>query len=226
MNKTPLIKIENVWKIYQLGKIELPVLKGVSLEVARGSFVSIMGPSGSGKSSLLHILSCLDTPTKGSVFLEDKDVSNLPKDELAGIRNRKIGFVFQRFNLLPNFNALGNVAFPMVFQGIKEAVREKNAKEILASVGLKNRLLHRPNELSGGEQQRVAIARALANNPEIIVADEPTGSVDSRIGKQIMEILTKLHQEHNKTIIMVTHDYDIAKQYSQRVINIKDGLMV
>ncbi len=226
MNKTPLIKIENVWKIYQLGKIELPVLKGVSLEVARGSFVSIMGPSGSGKSSLLHILSCLDTPTKGSVFLEDKDVSNLSKDELAGIRNRKIGFVFQRFNLLPNFNAFENVAFPMVFQGIKEAVREKKAKEILASVGLKNRLLHRPNELSGGEQQRVAIARALANNPEIIVADEPTGSVDSRIGKQIMEILTKLHQEHNKTIIMVTHDYDIAKQYSQRVINIKDGLMV
>lgn len=226
MNKTPLIKIENVWKIYQLGKIELPVLKGVSLEVARGSFVSIMGPSGSGKSSLLHILSCLDTPTKGSVFLEDKDVSNLSKDELAGIRNRKIGFVFQRFNLLPNFNAFENVAFPMVFQGIKEAVREKKAKEILASVGLKNRLLHRPNELSGGEQQRVAIARALANNPEIIVADEPTGSVDSRIGKQIMEILTKLHQEHNKTIIMVTHDYDIAKQYSQRIINIKDGLMV
>jgi len=217
-----LIKLENVWKIYQLGKIELTVLREVSLEIAPGSFVIIMGPSGSGKSTLLHIISCLDTPTLGKVFLEDKDVSKLSENELAQIRGQKFGFVFQQFNLLPNLNSLENVMIPMVFQGIPESKRRERAELLLSSVGLKERLSHRPSELSGGEQQRVAIARALANDPEIIVADEPTGNIDSKTGKQIMEILISLHKKEKKTIIVVTHDPHIAG-YSKQIINIKDG---
>jgi putative ABC transport system ATP-binding protein len=217
-----MIKLENVWKKYQMGKIELVVLKGVSLEIPRNSFTVIMGASGSGKSTLLHIISCLDIPTSGDVFLDGKNVSKLSQDELAEIRSKKIGFIFQQFNLLSHLNAFENVAFPMVFQKIKEAERKTRAENILASVGLAERVLHRPTELSGGQQQRVAIARALANNPEIIVADEPTGNVDSKTAKQIMEILFELHKKEKRTIIIVTHDPETAS-YAENVIHIKDG---
>jgi len=220
-----LIKLEDVWKVYHLGKVELAVLRGVSLEVNSGDFVTIMGPSGSGKSSLLHIIGALDFPDKGKVFLGGENLSELSEDELAGIRGRRIGFVFQQFNLLPNLTALENVILPMVFQGVPEKKRRERAKELLSSFGLEKRFSHKPNELSGGECQRVAIARALANDPEIIVADEPTGNLDSSTGKMIMEILTDLHKKNRKTIIVVTHDPNIAG-YSQQVINIKDGQII
>jgi len=225
MNESPLIKLENVWKKYQMGKVELVVLRGVSLEIKRGSFTVIMGSSGSGKSTLLHIVSCLDTPTKGDVFLDGQNVSKLSQDELAEIRSQKIGFIFQQFNLLLHLNAFENVAFPMIFQKVTEQERKERAKNILSSVGLADRILHKPTELSGGQQQRVAIARALANNPEIIVADEPTGNIDSKTGKQIMEIFTELHKKEKRTIIIVTHDIEIAN-YAEKVINIRDGEIV
>lgn len=225
MAKVPLIKLENVWKIYQLGKVELQVLRGISLEIDPGNFVVILGPSGSGKSTLLHIIGLLDTPTRGKVFLKDQDTSKLSEDELAKIRGEKIGFIFQQFNLLSNLTALENVMIPMIFQGIPENARRERAEFLLSSVGLKERLLHRPYELSGGEQQRIAIARALSNNPEVIVADEPTGNLDSTTGKKIMETLINLHEKGQKTIIVVTHDPTIAN-YSKQIINIKDGQLV
>lgn len=225
MAETPLIKLENVWKIYQLGKVELTVLKGISLEINRGSFVSILGPSGSGKSTLLNIIGILDFPTKGKIFLEGEDISQFSEDELAKIRGKKIGFVFQQFNLLPHLNSLENVMIPMLFQGVFEKERKKKAGFLLASVGLKERALHRPSELSGGEQQRVAIARSLANNPEIVIADEPTGNLDSATGKKIMEILINLHKKDGKTIIVVTHDPNIA-DYSEQIVNMKDGQLL
>jgi len=220
-----LIRLENVWKIYQLGKMELTVLRGISLELAPGSFVSILGPSGSGKSTLLNMIGVLDVPTKGKVFLEGEDTSQLSEDELAQIRGRKIGFIFQQFNLLPNLNALENVMIPMLFQGVSQEKRKERAEFLLASVGLKERILHRPMELSGGEQQRIAIARSLANNPEVVIADEPTGNLDSTTGQKIMEILINFHKNEGKTIIVVTHDPHIA-DYSEKIINIKDGQIV
>lgn len=221
----PLIKIEDVWKIYQLGKTELKVLQGVNLEIAQGAFLALMGPSGSGKSTLLHIIGCLDVPTKGRILLEGEDISKLSPDELAQIRGRKIGFIFQQFNLFANLNALENVMLPMVFRGVPEEERKKRAKNLLDSLGLEKRIFHKPSELSGGEQQRIAVARALANNPEIIVADEPTGNLDSTTGNKIMEILIDLHQKEKKTIIVVTHDPAIAG-YSKEIINIKDGQII
>ncbi|XOA42961.1 MAG: ABC transporter ATP-binding protein [Candidatus Nealsonbacteria bacterium] len=221
----PLIKLENVWKIYQLGEVELTVLKGISLEVFPGAFVTIMGPSGSGKSTLLHIIGCLDIPTKGKVFLEGQDVAELSEDELAQIRGQGVGFVFQQFNLIHNLNALENVMLPMIFQGVAENKRVDRAKKLLASINLGKRIFHRPGELSGGERQRVAIARALSNDPKIIVADEPTGNLDSTTGKMIMEILIDLHKKEKKTIVVVTHDPHIA-EYTEEVINIKDGQIV
>ncbi len=184
-----------------------------------------MGPSGSGKSTLLNIISCLDVPTRGKVFLDGKDVSGLSQDELAQIRGQKIGFVFQQFNLLHNLNALENVMLPMIFQGIPENKRIERTKKLLHSLDLEDRIFHRPSELSGGERQRVAVARALSNDPEIIVADEPTGNLDSATGKMIMEILINLHKKEKKTIIVVTHDPNIAG-YSEDIINIKDGKIV
>jgi putative ABC transport system ATP-binding protein len=225
MSKTPVIKLENVWKVYQLGKVRLEILKGINLEIAPGNFVVILGPSGSGKSTLLHIIGLLDTPTKGKVFLRDQDTSQFSEDELAQIRGKKIGFIFQQFNLLPNLTALENVMIPMIFQGIPENERTERAEFLLESVGLKERILHRPFELSGGEQQRIAIARSLSNNPEVIVADEPTGNLDSTTGQKIMETLINLHEKEQKTIIVVTHDPTIA-DYSEQVINIKDGKIV
>jgi len=220
-----LIKLENVWKIYQLGKIKLTILKNISLEIVPGAFVVILGPSGSGKSTFLNMVGCLDLPTKGKVFLDGKDISKMSEDELAQVRGKKIGFIFQQFNLLQNLNALENVMMPMIFQGKSEMERQERAKSLLISFGLGERILHRPSELSGGEQQRIAIARSLANNPEIIVADEPTGNLDSTIGKKIMEILINLHQKEGKTIVVVTHDPIIAN-YSNQIINIKDGQLV
>lgn len=218
----PLIKIENAWKIYRLGKVDLTVLRNISLQIEKGEMVVILGPSGSGKSTLLNIISCLDVPTKGSVFLEGQDVSSFTEDGLAEIRNKKIGFVFQQFNLFSHLNAVENVALPMIFQGIPERQRTERAEKILSSFGLEDRFTHRPLELSGGEQQRVAVSRALANNPEIIVADEPTGNVDSKTGEMIMQILRDLNKKEGKTIIIVTHDGGIAS-YGDKVVNIKDG---
>jgi len=221
----PLIKLENVWKIYQLGKVELTVLKEMNLEINRGSFVSIIGPSGSGKSTLLNIIGCLDIPTKGKIFLDGQDIQKLSEDELAKIRGKKIGFVFQQFNLLPNLTAIENVVLPMVFQKIPEEKRFGRAKKLLEMVGLGERIFHKPAELSGGEQQRVAIARALANNPEMLIADEPTGNLDSKSGEMIMEILKELYQKGERTIIVVTHDLQIAS-FSKEIVHIKDGQIV
>lgn len=218
----PVIKLENVWKTYQFDHLELAVLKSVNLDINRGAFVVILGPSGSGKSTLLNMLGCLDLPSRGRVFLDGRDIAQMSEDELAQMRGEKIGFVFQQFNLLPNFTALENVMIPMIFQGKSENERRERAESLLDSLGLKERILHRPAELSGGEQQRIAIARALSNNPEIIVADEPTGNLDSTTGQKIMEVLINLHKNEEKTIVVVTHDPHIA-EYSNQIVHIKDG---
>jgi len=219
------IELKNVRKVYQLGKIELTVLKGVSLDISRGDFVSIMGPSGSGKSTLLNMVGCLDVPTKGKVILNGKDVSELTEDQLSQLRGKTIGFVFQEFNLMAHLTAIENVMLPMVFQGKTLKQRKKRARELLVSVGLEKRINHQPSELSGGEKQRVAIARAFANNPEIVIADEPTGNLDSVTGDKIMEVLKMFHQKEKKTIIVVTHDPNIAG-YSEKIFQIKDGEIV
>jgi putative ABC transport system ATP-binding protein len=222
MEQNLIIKLEDVWKIYQLGKLAVTVLKGISLEIIKGSFVVILGPSGSGKSTMLNMVGCLDLPTKGRVLLDGRDISKMSEDELAQVRGQKIGFIFQQFNLLQNLTALENVMLPMTFQGKSESQRIERAKYLLSSVGLGERIDHRPLELSGGEQQRIAIARALSNNPEIIVADEPTGNLDSSNGKKIMETLIDLHKNYQKTIIVVTHDPTVA-DYGTQVVHIKDG---
>lgn len=220
-----IIKVEDAWKTYKLGEIDLTVLKGVSLKIKQGSFVAIMGPSGSGKSTLLHIIGALDLPSKGNAYVNGRNISEMSEDELSKIRGQKIGFVFQQFNLLHNLTALENVTLPMVFQGVNEKERIKRAEKLLKSFGLEKRLDHKPSELSGGERQRIAIARALANDPDIIVADEPTGNLDSATGKKIMDILVDLHKNQKKTIIVVTHDPNIA-DYTEHTINIKDGQII
>jgi len=222
---TPIIKLENVWKIYQLGKVELPALRGIDLEILPGHFVSIMGPSGSGKSTLLNIIGILDFPTRGQVYLKNKNVALLSENELALLRGKTIGFIFQEFNLLSNLTALENVILPMVFQGVSWRQRKERAKKLLIDVGLGERINHQPTELSGGERQRVAIARAFANDPEMVIADEPTGNLDSTTGQKIMEILTDFHKKQGKTIVVVTHDPNIAS-YSEEIVNIKDGQIV
>lgn len=219
-----LIRLENVRKTYRMGSIDLTVLKGINLEVEVGSFITILGPSGSGKSTLLHIMSCLDTPTEGRVFLEDQDVSAFKEDHLAEIRGRKIGFVFQQFNLLPNLNALDNVSLPLLFQGVPDNVGRTRAKSLLTDLGLGHRLNHRPTEMSGGEQQRVALSRALISNPDIIVADEPTGNIDSRTGEKIMNLFVDFHRR-GKTVVIVTHDLSVAR-YGQEIVEIKDGEII
>ncbi len=216
-----LCKAIDIYKKYSLGKVEVEALRGVSLEIEENEYISIMGPSGSGKSTLMHILGCLDTPTRGEYFLEDKKVSDYTDTELAGIRNRYIGFVFQNFNLLTRLSALENVALPLIYAGVNKRERISRAEEILRKVGLAERIKHRPNELSGGECQRVAIARALINNPKIIFADEPTGNLDTKTGKEIMEIFDRLHSEGH-TVVIVTHDPNIA-QHAKRVIKLIDG---
>jgi len=221
----PIIKLENIWKIYQLGKVELTALRGVDLEIAPGGFVSIMGPSGSGKSTLLNMIGALDFPTSGKVYLKGEDISLLSEDKLSLLRGKTTGFVFQEFNILPNLTAIENVMLPMIFQGDLPEERRRKARELLISVGLKDRISHQPAELSAGERQRVAIARAFANDPEMVIADEPTGNLDSLTGKKIMEILTDFHQKQGKTIVVVTHDPNIA-HYSEKIINIRDGQII
>jgi len=220
-----IVELKNVWKIYQLGKVELVALKEINLEIAPGDFVTIMGPSGSGKSTLLNMIGCLDSPTRGKVILKGKDTSLLSEDQLSQLRGKTIGFIFQEFNLLPNLNILENVMLPMIFQRTPIEERKKKARDLLISVGLEKRILHQPAELSGGERQRVAIARAFANNPELVIADEPTGNLDSTTGKKIMEILTDFHKKEGKTIVVVTHDPHIA-DYSEQIVNIKDGQII
>ncbi|RLI93401.1 MAG: lipoprotein-releasing system ATP-binding protein LolD [Candidatus Altiarchaeales archaeon] len=218
----PIIRLENVWKVYHIGKIQVEALRGLNLSVFPREFVAIMGPSGSGKSTLMNMIGCLDVPTKGKVYLEGRDISKLHESDLAQIRGKIIGFVFQSFNLMPSLTAVENVMLPMTFQGVDKILREKRAIELLNGVDLGDRIYHKPSELSGGEQQRVAIARALANDPDVILADEPTGNLDSRAGREVMEMLSKLQRERNKTIEMVTHDESLSK-YAHRVIHIKDG---
>jgi putative ABC transport system ATP-binding protein len=223
-HKKEIIELKDVWKTYHMGKMSLDVLKGINLEINKNEFVAIVGPSGSGKSTLMNQVGVLDVPSKGQILLDNKDISKYSESELAQIRGRKIGFIFQQFNLIPTLTALENVTLPTIFQNVPEEVRLRRAKKLLTDVGLGERMNHRPNELSGGQQQRVAICRALVNNPEIILADEPTGNLDSASGKQIMELLSRLHSEEKKTIILVTHDIELVR-YAHRTIFIKDGLV-
>ncbi len=217
-----LIKLENIKKSYPLGDGELEILKGISLEINQGEFVAIMGPSGSGKSTLMNILGCLDQPTSGKYFLNGKEIGKLNSDELATIRNQKIGFVFQGFNLLSRTSAIENVELPMIYAGIGEAERHKKAINALKAVGLEQRMDHQPNQLSGGQQQRVAIARALVTEAPIIFADEPTGNLDTKTSVEVMELFTRFNKELGRTIILVTHEEDIA-MYADRIIKVIDG---
>ncbi|MGD0780437.1 MAG: ABC transporter ATP-binding protein [Dehalococcoidales bacterium] len=219
---TSLIRLQNITKIYPMGKRELTVLKGVSLNIEKGEMVAIMGASGSGKTTLLNLIGCLDRPTTGSYYFEDNEVNGLSSEELAGIRGQKIGFIFQTFNLLSRLTALANVELGMTYAG---GVNHERAREALAKVGLADRVSHRPLELSGGEQQRVAIARALVKNPSLFLADEPTGQLDSHSGEEVISILTSMHAERGITLLVVTHDANIA-HHCQRIIHLKDGEVI
>ncbi len=218
----PVIRIEDITKVYRMGDVEVHALCGVSLQVQPGEMVAIMGPSGSGKSTLMNIIGCLDQPTSGSYWLDGEEVGQLGDDQLAEIRNRRIGFVFQTFNLLARTTALDNAALPLLYAGVGRAERLRRARQALQAVGLGDRLDHTPTELSGGQQQRVAIARALINNPAIILADEPTGNLDSRSGREVMAILQQLNRQQGMTVILVTHDPNIAR-HTSRVIHLYDG---
>jgi putative ABC transport system ATP-binding protein len=219
----PLIKITNIKRDFPLGNEIVYVLKGIDLEINKGEYVALMGPSGSGKSTLMNILGCLDTPTSGTYILNGKHVSEMQDDELAGIRNKEIGFVFQTFNLMPRTTALDNVALPMVYAGHSKSERVERATEVLTQVGLQDRMDHKPNQLSGGQRQRVAVARALVNKPSIILADEPTGNLDSKTSVEIMNLFNEIHANGN-TVILVTHEEDIAA-YAHRIIRLRDGII-
>ncbi len=218
-----LIKIENIGKSYQIGSETINALVSVSLTIKKGEFVALMGPSGSGKSTLMNILGCLDTPSKGLYVLNGIDVSNMTDNDLAEVRNKEIGFVFQTFNLLPRSTALENVALPLIYAGFSKAERDKRAMDVLTGVGLADRVKHRPNELSGGQRQRVAMARALVNHPSIILADEPTGNLDTKTSVEIMALLEEIHKKGN-TIILVTHEEDIAR-HAHRIVRLRDGII-
>ncbi len=219
-----IISMNGVWKVYDTGKIQVEALKGIDLEVGRGEFVAVVGPSGSGKSTLLNLLGCLDTPSRGEYLLGGEAVAGLDRDRLAGVRNRRVGFVFQNFNLLPQLTALENVEMPMMFGGIGRRERRRRASEVLDKVGLSNRIEHRPTELSGGQMQRVAIARALAMEPDILLADEPTGNLDTSSGTDVLSLLEELWKQ-GSTLMVVTHDKNMAHRAS-RIVEIRDGLVV
>jgi len=221
----PVIELRDVWKVYRMGEVEVPALRGLTLTVREGEFVAIMGPSGSGKSTSMNMVGCLDVPTKGSVLLDGNDISTLQESDLAQIRGKKIGFIFQQFNLVMTLTALENVMLPMVFQGIPKEERVSKAESLLALVGLQDRINHRPSELSGGQQQRVAIARSLANDPQMILADEPTGNLDSTTGESVMSFLTDLNKKRGKTIVLVTHDEHVAS-HADRIEILKDGAVI
>ncbi len=221
---TSLITLQDVYKVYSLGGVDVTAVNGISVEIKRGDFVALIGPSGSGKTTAMNLVGCLDTATKGKVFLGKYNTQELPESDLAQIRGKQIGFIFQTFNLISSLSALDNVALPMIFQNVPRAVRLQKAGILLEQVGLANRMDHLPNQLSGGQRQRVAIARALANDPEIILADEPTGNLDTKTGNEIMQLLTKLNKA-GKTIILVTHNPDLTK-LAHKVIKIRDGKIV
>jgi len=218
-----VIKIRGIRRDFHLGQEVVKVLKGIDLDIERGEYVALMGPSGSGKSTLMNLLGCLDTPTEGTYELNGKDVSNMKDDELAEIRNKEIGFVFQTFNLLPRTTALNNVALPMIYAGASKADRKKRAEEVLTNVGLADRMDHQPNQLSGGQRQRVAIGRALVNKPAIILADEPTGNLDSKTSTELMALFNEIHTQGN-TVIVITHEEEIAK-HANRIIRLRDGMV-
>jgi putative ABC transport system ATP-binding protein len=213
--------MEKIWRVFDIGKVKVEALRGIDLDIKEGEFMAIMGPSGSGKSTLMHIMGCLDTPSKGSYALDGEKIEELDDNQLAEIRNEKVGFVFQSFNLLPYANAYENVELPLIFKGVNASQRHKKVLEVLERVGLSDRMNHKPSELSGGQQQRVAIARAMVNDPRIIMADEPTGNLDSQSGKEIINLFNDLWKQGN-TIVMITHDESIA-QRCERVIHLKDG---
>ena len=222
--EVPAIKFENVWKIYRLGTVEVAALRGLSIEIKRGEHLAMMGPSGSGKSTFLHLAGALDRPTRGRVLIEGRDPSKLNDDELSKLRNRYIGFVFQTFNLIPRLTALENVMLPLVVRGVDGSERRKRAIEALEQVGLGDRINHRPTELSGGEQQRVAIARAIVTRPRIVLADEPTGNLDSVSAREIVKVLSRLNRELGITVVVVTHDPEVASA-ARRVVRIRDGVI-
>ena len=219
-----LIQLKDIAKIYMVGgTIEVPALKSITVDIEKNEYVAIMGPSGSGKSTLMNIIGCLDTPTHGTYILNDKDVSTMDDDHLAEVRNREIGFVFQTFNLLPRYDALGNVQLPLIYAGVAKAQRIERSLEVIEQVGLTDRMHHKPNEMSGGQRQRVAVARALVGRPSIILADEPTGNLDSKTSIDIMRLIMEIHRNGN-TIVLVTHEEDIAR-YAHRIIRLRDGLV-
>jgi putative ABC transport system ATP-binding protein len=221
--QTAIIHLEQIRKSYYMGSMELPVLNGITIDILKNDYMALMGPSGSGKSTLMNIIGCLDTPTSGKYILNEKDVSKMEDNSLAEVRNKEIGFVFQQFNLLPRLTALENVALPLVYAGMGKKQRNEKAKHVLDMVNLSDRSHHKPNELSGGQSQRVAIARALVNDPSIILADEPTGNLDTKTSYEIMDIFGKIHDNGN-TVVLVTHEEDIAK-HARRVIRLRDGIV-
>ena len=220
-----LLNLENVWKIYKMGEVEVPALKGITIKIKKGDFIAIIGASGSGKSTMMNLIGCLDIPSKGRILLKDRDISQLNESDLASFRGKTIGFIFQQYNLIPTMSAFENVMLPLEFQEIDDKIASKRSLDILRFVGLEDKIDYLPTQLSGGQQQRVSIARCLATDPEIILADEPTGALDSVTGKKIIEMLRKFWEDEGKTIIMVTHDQNLAK-YAHTIIELKDGKII
>jgi putative ABC transport system ATP-binding protein len=220
-----IIELQDAWKIYKMGEVEVPALQGVSVEIKKGDFVAIMGASGSGKSTMMNLIGCLDLPSRGSIYLKSQDISKLSESDLASLRGKTIGFIFQQYNLIQSMSAFENVMLPLEFQEYDEREAANKTREILKLVGLSDKMQYRPTQLSGGQQQRVSIARSLASDPEIVLADEPTGALDSVTGREVLDMLHRLWKDHGKTIIMVTHDLNLAK-YAHTIIELKDGKML